>query len=77
MFSLEDARHGIEVRVAPSIGNMAYRIEVRGRNILWFPYSSPAELREKPVLCGVPFLAPWANRMDGDAYWAGGKTISC
>jgi galactose mutarotase-like enzyme len=52
---------------------MAYRIEVRGRNILWFPYSSPAELRQKPVLCGVPFLAPWANRLDGDAYWAGGK----
>ena len=70
---LEDAGHGIQVRIAPSIGNMAYRIEVRGRNILWFPYSSPAELRQKPVLCGVPFLAPWANRLDGDAYWADGK----
>jgi aldose 1-epimerase len=73
VFSLEDARHGIHARIAPSIGNMAYQIEVRGRNILWFPYSSPAELREKPVLCGVPFLAPWANRIDGEAYWAGGK----
>ncbi|MGA2118001.1 MAG: aldose 1-epimerase [Bryobacteraceae bacterium] len=73
VFSLEDAAHGMEVRVVPSIGNMAYRIEVRGRNILWFPYSSPAELREKPVLCGVPLLAPWANRIDGDAYWAAGR----
>src|ERR1035437_1297233 len=26
-----------------------------------------------PRLCGVPFLAPWANRLDGDAYWANGK----
>lgn len=73
VFTLDDTRHGIQVRIAPSIGNMAYQIDVRGRNILWFPYSSPAELREKPVLCGVPFLAPWANRIDGDAYWAGGK----
>jgi aldose 1-epimerase len=23
------------------------------------------------VLCGVPFLAPWANRIDGDSYWVG------
>ncbi|MGP8246977.1 MAG: aldose 1-epimerase [Bryobacteraceae bacterium] len=73
VFSLEDVRHGIQACIAPSIGNMAYRIEVRGRNILWFPYSSPVELREKPVLCGVPFLAPWANRIDSDAYWADGK----
>ena len=70
---LEDAGRGMEVRVAPSIGNMAYQIDVHGRNILWFPYSSPAELREKPVFCGVPFLAPWANRLDGDAYWADGN----
>jgi aldose 1-epimerase len=24
-------------------------------------------------MCGVPFLAPWANRLDGDAYWVNGK----
>jgi aldose 1-epimerase len=73
VFSLEDAAHAMEVRVVPTIGNMAYRIEVRGRNILWFPYASPAELREKPVLCGIPLLAPWANRIDGDSYWADGR----
>ena len=27
----------------------------------------------RPRLCGVPFLAPWANRLDGDAYWANDK----
>jgi aldose 1-epimerase len=27
----------------------------------------------KPAFCGIPFLAPWANRLDGDAYWANGK----
>jgi aldose 1-epimerase len=25
------------------------------------------------VLCGIPFLAPWGNRIDGDAYWANGR----
>jgi aldose 1-epimerase len=26
-------------------------------------------LKANPRLCGIPFLAPWANRIDGLAYW--------
>jgi aldose 1-epimerase len=70
---LSDAAYHTEVSIAPSIGNMAYEIKVNGKNILWFPFKSPAELRAKPTFCGIPFLAPWANRLDGDAYWANGK----
>jgi aldose 1-epimerase len=70
---LSDAASRAGVTVAPSIGNMAYEFRVAGEEILWFPYASPAELKAKPVLCGIPFLAPWANRLDGDAYWANGK----
>ncbi len=70
---LADRAHQLEVSIAPSIGNMAYEIRSHGKNILWFPYHSPAELRAGPRLCGVPFLAPWANRIDGDAYWANGR----
>ena len=70
---LADAAARIEVSIAPSIGNMAYEIKVDGRNILWFPFASPAELKAKPQFCGIPFLAPWANRLDGDAYWVNGK----
>jgi aldose 1-epimerase len=70
---LSDAACRAAISVAPSIGNMAYEFRVAGEQILWFPYASPAELKAKPVLCGVPFLAPWANRLDGDAYWANGK----
>jgi len=70
---LSDAAHKAEVVIAPPIGNMAYRYRVAGEDVLWFPYASPAELRAKPVLCGIPFLAPWANRLDGEAYWANGK----
>src|SRR5438552_6380944 len=30
-------------------------------------------MKAKPVQAGVPFLAPWANRLDQDAYFANGK----
>jgi aldose 1-epimerase len=63
----------MEVSLAPSVGNMAYQFAVHGRNILWFPFGGPDELRAAPNLCGIPFLAPWANRIDGDAYWVNGK----
>lgn len=70
---LSDAPRGMEVRIAPSIGNMAYAFTVKGKNILWFPFSGPDQLRAQPRFCAVPFLAPWANRIDSDAYWVNGK----
>ena len=30
-------------------------------------------MKAKPALAGVPFLWPWANRIDQDAYWVNGK----
>jgi aldose 1-epimerase len=68
----DPARH-VEVSIAPSLGNMAYEMKIRGRNILWLPTDSLEEFQANPTLAGVPFLAPWANRIDGDAYWVNGK----
>jgi len=70
---LSDAAHAAEIAIAVSVGNMAYRFRSGGHDILWFPYASPAEMKAKPAFCGIPFLAPWANRLDSDAYWANGK----
>lgn len=70
---LADAARNMELAFAPSIGNMAYALTVNGKNLLWFPFSGPDELNAQPVFCGIPFLAPWANRIDGDAYWFQGK----
>lgn len=70
---LSDAANHVQMSIAPSIGNMAYEIDVDGKNILWFPYRSPAELKAKPQFCGIPFLAPWANRLSENAYWANGR----
>jgi aldose 1-epimerase len=70
---LGDAVHHTEVSIAPKIGNMAFEIKVAGKNVLWFPYGSPAELKAKPQFCGIPFLAPWANRLSDDSYWVNGN----
>jgi len=65
--------HAIEVGVVPSIGNMAYEFKVNGKNVLWWPYATLAEMRAKPQFGGIPFLAPWANRLSEDAYYANGQ----
>ncbi len=70
---LADAAHGVEVAVVPSIGNRVSEMKVHGKNILYFPSANLAELRKSPDLNGVPFLAPWANRLDDEGFWANGK----
>jgi aldose 1-epimerase len=70
---LTDSAHKTEVTIVPSLGNNAFEMKVNGKNIFWSPYQTLKELKEKPVQVGNPFLAPWANRIDGDAYWANGK----
>jgi len=71
---LADTAHSLELWLAPSVGNMAYEINAAGQNILWSPHGSPAEMAQSPLFCAIPFLAPWANRIDGDAYWANGRS---
>jgi len=70
---LTDSAHKTEVSIAPSLGNNAYEMKVAGAAILWSPYQNVGELAAKPVQCGNPFLEPWANRIDQDAFWANGK----
>ncbi|MDQ2899776.1 MAG: aldose 1-epimerase [Acidobacteriota bacterium] len=70
---LSDADRHVEVLIAPSIGNIAYEMKVNGKNALYVPFKSLAEFAAHPVLCGVPFLAPWANRLDQPAFYANGK----
>ena len=70
---LSDEARQTEVLIAPSLGNNSYEMKVKGKRVFWSPYSSPGELKAKPTLAGNPFLAPWANRIDSDAYYANGK----
>lgn len=70
---LSDLAHHVEVNIAPSIGNRAYEMKVNGQNILDFPFPDAAAFRERPGLCGIPFLAPWANRLSEQSFWANNK----
>lgn len=63
----------IVVSIVPSLGNIAYEMKVNGKNAFWFPFASLGEFRQKPALCGNPLLAPWANRLDENAFYANGK----
>jgi aldose 1-epimerase len=70
---LTDPAHGVEVSIVPSIGNRAYEMKVHGKNILYFPYADVSELQKRPRLCGIPFLAPWADLLNEPDFWANGK----
>jgi aldose 1-epimerase len=70
---LTDAAHRTEVSICPTVGNIAYDMKVNGKPILLPPSGTLAEWKAKPGQAGIPFLAPWANRMEGDAYWANGR----
>ena len=56
---LEDAAHRTVVTIAPAAGNLTRAMTVNGHDILG------------PL--GIPFLAPWANRLDEQAFYANGK----
>ena len=73
VIQLEDAASRIVVSIAPSAGNLAFEMKVKGHNILRFPYASLDEFKRRPGLSGIPFLAPWANRLDQQAFYANGK----
>jgi aldose 1-epimerase len=70
---LTDTTHAVEVSVMPSIGNRAYEMKVHGQNILYFSGNDLAQYEKRPAMEGVPFLAPWGNRLDEAAFWANGK----
>jgi aldose 1-epimerase len=70
---LVDSKRGIEASILPSVGNMAFELKVHGKNILFFPEVKLSDFQKKPMQYGIPFLAPWANRLDETAFWANGK----
>jgi aldose 1-epimerase len=70
---LSDAQAQTQVRIAPSIGNNSYDMTVKGQRVFWSPYKTVGELKAKPAMAGNPFLAPWANRLDQEAFFANGK----
>ena len=69
---LDDAASRTTVSIVPSVGNLAFEMTVNGVNILRFPYSSLDDFKKTPRLSGIPFMGPWANRLDELAFYANG-----
>ena len=73
---LTDTTKDVEVSIMPSAGNRAYQMLVHGKNILSTAATDLVQYQKRPPLDGVPFLAPWGNRLDGPAFWANDKKYS-
>jgi aldose 1-epimerase len=70
---LEDRDRRTSVSIVPAIGNVAFDMTVNGQKVLRWPYASLDEFRAQPRLSGIPFMGPWANRLDEQAFYANGK----
>lgn len=68
---LTDNGHQVVVSIAPSRGNVTFDMRVKGHGVLYFPLASLEDPRAGHF--GIPFLGPWANRLDEPAFYAGGR----
>jgi aldose 1-epimerase len=69
---LRDNRTDTTVSVLTSLSN-AYEMVVKGQNVIRVPFASVDEFRTRPGLNGIPLLAPFANRLDEQAFYANGR----
>ena len=72
VIQLQDASTRTVVSVATSVGNIAFEMNVNGTNVLWWPFTSVEDFKARPAMSGIPFLGPWANRLDEQAFYANG-----
>src|SRR2546428_7149776 len=70
---IEDTENQVAVSILPSVGNIAFSMKVKGQEVLRWPYASVEEFKARPALSGIPFVGPWANRLDEQAFYANGK----
>ena len=70
---LEDSNSQTVVSIVPSVGNIAFELKVKGQDALRWPYGSVDEFKARPAMSGIPFLGPWANRLDEQAFYANGR----
>ena len=70
---LEDSAAETAVSILPSVGNIGFELKVKGQNVLRWPFASIDEFKTRPSMNGIPFLGPWANRLDEQAFYANGR----
>lgn len=68
---LADTQAQMNVAVVWSMSN-AWRVQVKGKDLVRAS-ATLADFMARPGLNGVPFLGPFANRLDETAFYANGK----
>lgn len=71
VIELSDTQAQMNVSVVWSMSN-AWRIQVKGQDLVR-PAASLADFMARPGYNGMPFLAPFANRLDETAFYANGR----
>jgi aldose 1-epimerase len=70
---LMDSRMQTTVSILPSVGNIAFEMTVKGQKVLYWPYESIEAFKARPGMSGIPFLGPWIDRLDEQAFFANGR----
>jgi aldose 1-epimerase len=73
LVTLTDEHHQTVVSIAPDLGDLVFSMKVKGQDVIYFPYPSLEAYKDHMGLAGIPLLAPWANRLDQQAFYANGK----
>ncbi len=72
-YHLMDSARNMDLGIVPDMGNFAYEFKVNGKDVLIPPESFRSYLEKRWFGSGIPFLAPFANRIDGDHYYVRGR----
>src|SRR5262245_51392946 len=70
---LNDTKTDTVVSILTAVGNIAFEMNVKGRNVLYWPYSTIDEFKARPAMSGIPFVGPWIDRLDEPAFFANGR----
>ena len=68
-YHLTDSSRKMNAGVVPDMGNFLYQFKVDGKDAVIPPDSFRSYLERHWFCCGIPFLEPWANRIDHDYYY--------
>ena len=71
VIELSDTNAQMNVSVVWSMSN-AWRIQVKGKDVVRTS-ATLADFQARPGFNGIPFLAPFANRLDETAFYANGR----
>jgi aldose 1-epimerase len=71
---LHDDLADLHATWVPAAGMLGASLRHRGRELLWNG-AGVAAYAGRRVFMGIPFLHPWANRLDGMSYRAGGHDV--